>query len=230
MVWFIHGTNSTNDMWTNEVSYFTSRVAWWFGDEYDTSFDWGKLNNDDDSRRAAAEKLANKIRAWHMIHPAKPIRMVAHSHGGNVCILAANILGDPRNGIPIFIDSLLTIETPVRLGDYQLQYNNVNVHNHTYNLDDFVQLNGGSDESDDLWPAWAKKKFWRNKIIKNIPKAGNGGHGEWGSAARKFPGANNIQVISSSHFGRIREIDQHSIMMQRVEEWIIQVEPQLKRW
>ncbi|GGG17368.1 hypothetical protein GCM10010916_37750 [Paenibacillus abyssi] len=63
--------------------------------------------------------------------------MVGHSHGGNVAIMVANLLGEED----IRVETLVTIATPVR--GYQLNQE-VGQHLHAYNDRDSVQVNGGS--------------------------------------------------------------------------------------
>lgn len=62
---------------------------------------------------------------------------MAHSHGGNVAIMAANLLGEKD----IKVETLVTIASPVR--GYQLKQE-VGQHLHVYNERDGVQVNGGS--------------------------------------------------------------------------------------
>ena len=96
---------------------------------------------------------------WRSIkgNEKKPIRLVAHSHGGNVAILTANLLGDKG----IKVDTLVTIATPVREFEYSLNYK-VGQHIQVYNEQDGVQVNGGS-----IWLLGeAKRKFPNAANIK----------------------------------------------------------------
>ncbi|QDS38133.1 hypothetical protein [Brevibacillus brevis] len=65
------------------------------------------------------------------------MRLIGHSHGGNVSILAANVL--EHEGIQV--ETLVTIATPVRELEYYLEYP-VGQHLHVYNERDAVQVNG----------------------------------------------------------------------------------------
>ncbi|RXZ81566.1 hypothetical protein EBB07_14700 [Paenibacillaceae bacterium] len=59
--------------------------------------------------------MEQEIYDWHVAHPEEPIRLVGHSHGGNVAIMITNMLA--KRGMDI--ETLITIETPVR--EYQLE-------------------------------------------------------------------------------------------------------------
>ena len=124
-------------------------------------------------RRFGAIKLINEVRKQLKgKDSSEPITLVGHSHGGNVSIVAINMMVqmDEFKGRQI---NLLTINTPVR-DDYQLseeaqkRVNHVNV----YDPKDPVQIRGG-----------------KTPLIKEIPF-----FGEIGPAGRKFEKAKNIEV------------------------------------
>lgn len=77
---------------------------------------------------------------WRSIkgNEKKPIRLIGHSHGGNVAILTANVL--EHEGIQV--ETLVTIATPARELEYYLEYP-MGQHPHVYNERDAVQVNGG---------------------------------------------------------------------------------------
>lgn len=136
-VWLIHGTNllkidNPEDTWTPDfVEYI--------GDLYDedvSKFKWTGGNNKR-ARKQAAEELAEEIINWRKTNPDEPIRLIGHSHGGNVAIMVANLLGEED----IKVETLVTIATPVR--EYQLKQE-VGQHLHVYNERDGIQVNGGS--------------------------------------------------------------------------------------
>lgn len=91
-------------------------------------------NNADKYRKRAAKELVNKILAERKKHPSEPITIVGHSHGGNVGIMAANILND----MGVKVDNLITINTPVR--EYKLNENTPTRHINIYNTNDVVKL------------------------------------------------------------------------------------------
>ncbi|WP_255320150.1 esterase/lipase family protein [Paenibacillus elgii] len=94
-------------------------------------------DNTDSARKEGAKTLATEILKWREENPDEPIRLVGHSHGGNVAIMVANLLGEKD----IKVETLVTIATPVR--GYQLKQE-VGQHLHVYNERDGVQVNGGS--------------------------------------------------------------------------------------
>lgn len=61
---------------------------------------------------------------------------MGHSHGGNVSIMATNMLA--KRGV--HVDTLITIATPVR--EYRLK-TKVGQHINVYNHNDIIQVNGG---------------------------------------------------------------------------------------
>ena len=63
-----------------------------------------------------------------------PIRLVGQSRGGNVAILAANLLEEEG----VQVETLITIATPVRI-DYQFKDGAVKNHINVYNEYDGVQ-------------------------------------------------------------------------------------------
>ncbi|MCX7748277.1 MAG: hypothetical protein N2645_15540 [Clostridia bacterium] len=205
-VWLIHGTEDINTSWTGWYPHLTKRIKEFFGGdvEVDTSFNWGTLskddndhriyhNNDDKSRRKGALELARRVLLWRKSNPEGVLTLIGHSHGGNVCILAANLLGEA-----VKIDNLITIETPVR-GDYLPEADNILNHNQIFNLRDRVQIFAGFNQDETiLSPLERTFQVW-----KRFPKSGQQGasneflQGEWGEAARRFGGkTNDIRVIT----------------------------------
>jgi len=125
------GRTHTSNTWTQD---FQS----WIGDFFNepvTPLDWSGRNNAND-RRTEAQLLP-----WHTENPNSPIRLVGYSHGGNVAIEVANLLG----AAGLFIDHVITIGTPVRK-DFQINRSggvNVGQHINVYNFGDMVQNHGG---------------------------------------------------------------------------------------
>jgi thioesterase domain-containing protein len=98
-----------------------------------------KLNwsggNTEDARSDAAEDFAEQIYEWYLEHPDEPIRLVGHSHGGNVAIMLTNLLAEKG----VEVETLITIATPVR--EYKLNAE-VGQFIHMYNNRDAVQTSG----------------------------------------------------------------------------------------
>ncbi|WP_405159416.1 lipase family protein [Paenibacillus sp. FSL H8-0283] len=99
-----------------------------------------KLNwtgkNSTGARSNAAEESINKVYEWHSKNPDEPIRLVGHSHGGNVAILLANLLEKKGKKVEI----LITVANPVR--EYKLD-TKVGQHIQMYNNRDSVQMDMG---------------------------------------------------------------------------------------
>ncbi|MGG1305238.1 RHS repeat-associated core domain-containing protein, partial [Brevibacillus agri] len=152
--WLVHGTFSDNSTWKDDfVTYFKGLYK-----EDVRKFEWSG-DNDNTARVKAAQSLAADIMNWRSIkgNEKKPIRLIGHSHGGNVSILAANVL--EHEGIQV--ETLVTIATPVRELEYYLEYP-VGQHLHVYNERDGVQVNGGS-----VWLLGeAKREFTNAANIK----------------------------------------------------------------
>ncbi|CAM4211443.1 DUF6531 domain-containing protein [Paenibacillus alkaliterrae] len=131
-VWLIHGTFSNPETWTPEFKEY-------IGDLYneDVATHYWSGGNNKSARKEGAEALAEEIIKWRQENPDEPIRLVGHSHGGNVAIMVANLLGEEN----VKVETLVTVATPVR--GYQLKQE-VGQHLHVYNERDGVQVNGGS--------------------------------------------------------------------------------------
>jgi len=136
-VWLVHGTfQGGND--SNWSAEFQNYVGDLFNNETVREFGWsGNLSIQ--ARNRAARELADDVIRRHRQDPDSPIRLVGFSHGGNVNILAANILAEKG----IFVDSIITIGTPVR-SDHQLTNPDmVGRHINVFNENDVVQILGG---------------------------------------------------------------------------------------
>lgn len=172
-VWLIHGTNLSGaehpeDTWTPD---FVEYVEGLFN-ESSKKMKWTG-GNSTGARSEAAKDFVTEVYEWHSKNPDDPIRLVGHSHGGNVAIMLANLLD--KKGMKV--DTLITIATPVR--GYNLDKNtSVGQHIHVYNKKDQIQVNGGP-----LWALGATKgrtfKGAENVRAKDAEKPGvfspNGG-------------------------------------------------------
>jgi pimeloyl-ACP methyl ester carboxylesterase len=117
-------------------------------------FDWSGANSDSARQEAAAE-LAIQIRRYRRDHPCEAIRVVAHSHGGNVALLASNFRG-------VNIDELVTLGTPI-LNDYRPS-SSIGIWNNVSSLDDDVQLRAFPYSSANL----VSKEATNNIIIRGV--------------------------------------------------------------
>jgi pimeloyl-ACP methyl ester carboxylesterase len=149
-VWLIHGTWSDRDTWKPDFRDWIVGSSGPFAGEQYFLADWsdtGWFNsgggNNHRSREIAATRVYNQIVNFHRQNPNEAIRLVGHSHGGNVAILVANMLGERG----IAVDTLITIGTPVRR-DYQLSSNaSVGQHLNVYNTLDLMQTTGTAGQS-----------------------------------------------------------------------------------
>jgi len=176
----IHGTWSDNSTW-KDLKGIKAATLKLFGDNnLGKSFQWSG-GNYRAYRKIAAAELVNHIRNERKgVDNSEPITLVGHSHGGNVAILAANMLSELEEFKDVQIN-LLTINTPVR-NDYQLSdivKSRVN-HTNVYDPKDPVQNKGGGNPFLSVNP--------------NIPSTIKG-TGDYGPADRKFNSADqNIEV------------------------------------
>lgn len=160
------------------------------------TFAWNH-NNTDEFRQLAGRKLAEHIVKTR--DPGQALTLVGHSHGGNVSIIAANIL---KNEYNIEVDNLLTINTPVR--EYQLDSELNTLHFNVFHKGDPVQKNGGNS------------LVIPDKIIKigtvTIPVYSGGQEfpaGEIGKAGQEFEGAFNIEVQGFQNLNPMNFHDTH---------------------
>ena len=174
-IWLIHGTilnpwNTTpgSETWTSE---FQDYIGAHFGENVHTPFEWtGK--NSKPAREIAAVDLVEQIVAFHNQNPNEPIRLVTHSHGTNVGIMAANELWETHG---IKVDTLIAFAAPQRT-DYVLTAP-IGQHVNIYNYGDLTQI--GATFSPNSWPGGRKKSgvdnigaspsFWRTILTGLLP-------------------------------------------------------------
>ena len=175
---YVHGTWS-NPQTFPQVTKTTANSI--FQNTEGKTFAWSG-NNSDAARQGAARNLAEHVIRYRDSNQS--LTLIGHSHGGNVAIVAANILKEEHE---IDVDNVLTINTPVR--EYQLSNSVTSRHFNVFHTGDPVQANGGND----------------HVIPDRIERDGNtlipiylGGlefpAGEAGEAGRRFNGAFNIEV------------------------------------
>ncbi|KOP65496.1 hypothetical protein AMS62_09710 [Bacillus sp. FJAT-18019] len=135
--WLIHGTWSNPEKSWGKDDSFDKYVEGLFN-ESSERLEWSG-GNSTGARSETAEEIFKKVYEWRLENPNDPIRLVGHSHGGNVAIMVANLLAEKG----MEVETLITIATPVR--EYQLDKNtSVVQHIHLYNNIDLIQANGGS--------------------------------------------------------------------------------------
>ena len=174
---YVHGTWSTPNTFAklsistvNEITKNTQGAE----------FKWSGYNSNK-ARLKAAMALANHVLKYR--DPNQPLTLVGHSHGGNVAIMAANIL--KKRGVQV--DNIITINTPVR--EYQLNEEASKKHANIYQHYDPIQGSGGNSF---ITP---DKVIVLPTILVPIYAGGQTKPtGEVGSAGRMFDNATNIPV------------------------------------
>ena len=189
----VHGTWSSPKTWKNLKSLADACKILFKDGKMGNLFMW-ESGNSSMQRILGATKLIGEVRKELSGKPqSEPITIVGHSHGGNVGILAINIMV----GMDEFKDrqiNLLTINTPVR-DDYQLSDKaQTRVHHiNVYDPKDPVQISGG-----------------KTPLLGEIPIIG-----EVGPAKRTFKNAKNIRVYNPQNvFGDFH--NSHN----RILDWI----------
>lgn len=132
MTIIVHGTWAANKYWWRKGSPFWNHIQGNVGNVYagDNPFSWSG-SNDHSAREQGAVDLEN----WVASHPATSLDVIAHSHGGNVCLLAS------RNGLKI--RKLINLGTPIRL-EYLPGLNNIDTLHNVFSTWDHVQTPAGT--------------------------------------------------------------------------------------
>ncbi len=131
----VHGTYASDSpsFKAGGMVYEQSKAL--FRDPNTVSFKWSGGNTGWQRQQAAAE--LGKLIASYKFAPGEKLNIVAHSHGGNVVVPAANALQGRS------VDNLITFGTPVRLGSGLERTTNVNTFIAVSNTADLVQVAGG---------------------------------------------------------------------------------------
>jgi hypothetical protein len=128
----IHGTFAANQDWWQPGSSFMNGVASRVKDLYTDPdyFRWSGGNPDADRRRAAQDLLD-----WvgQHLEPTGTLRLICHSHGGNVAMIASKL------GLNIV--NLILLGTPIRT-DYTPDMRNIEKVYNIYAPWDFIQSAG----------------------------------------------------------------------------------------
>ncbi len=133
MVVVVHGTFASKALWWRWPSPFTQYLDSLSGGTVykGTDFFTWRARDYDKDRRAGAKDLA----AWVQMHPARDLTIVAHSHGGNVVMIAT------RHGVKM--NRLILLGTPIRT-DYTPDLRNVDVLHNVYSFGDLTQTPTGT--------------------------------------------------------------------------------------
>lgn len=182
----VHGTWSNPNTFSALKNENYQTIKEIFGNKsIGKKFTWSAKNLDSD-RREAASLLVSQIKS--QMKDGEPITVIGHSHGGNVGVLAVNMMSEDEDFAGKEIN-LITINTPVR-EDYQLTdvaKDRVN-HYNIFDKADPVQKRGGNN------PA---KFVDGNKRVETGERRGLKLTGEFGKAGRQFDNAYNIKTTKS---------------------------------
>jgi pimeloyl-ACP methyl ester carboxylesterase len=85
----VHGTWARGARWAQGSAVLPAAIRAKFDEVIFHILEWSGRNNDSD-RSTAASRLETEIRAVQASFPQAPIFLIGHSHGGNVCVRAAN--------------------------------------------------------------------------------------------------------------------------------------------
>jgi pimeloyl-ACP methyl ester carboxylesterase len=132
MTIIIHGTGARSARWWQHGSGFWNYINGVVGNVYGGSdaFSWSGRNRHS-ARQTAATDLAN----WALAHPATNLDIIAHSHGGNVALLASH------EGLEI--RKLINLGTPIRT-EYLPSLHNIETLHNVFSTRDFVQTPAGT--------------------------------------------------------------------------------------
>jgi hypothetical protein len=194
----IHGTWSSSATWENIKELSAAMKSAFGNDEKEANFNFNwSGDNLSSARSKAALELISYIRANRSKDANEPITLIGHSHGGNVAVLAANMMSgmEEFNNVTI---NLVTINTPVR-EDYQLSEEAAArvLHFNIYDEKDPVQIRGGNDP---LKFTGDTQIVLPNGYLKFVPAGKKSGlimTGEKGDAGRIFKNAINIKTTKS---------------------------------
>jgi len=128
----VHGTFGKTSTWWQNGGSFRNHVNNIVNDVYAGSnpFYWSGKNS-----HGARVKAAKELYAWTQLNPTDYLRVIAHSHGGNVCLLAMHL--------GLRIDKLITLGTPIRL-EYLPNLNQVDILHNIFSAADRIQTPVGT--------------------------------------------------------------------------------------
>lgn len=104
MTVIVHGTWARTSSWWQKGGTFWNHVNSLTSDVYAGANPYSWTGSNKHSARVnAAQDLVN----WVGLNPSGYLRIIAHSHGGNVCLLATRV--------GLNVNKLITLGTPIRL-------------------------------------------------------------------------------------------------------------------
>lgn len=162
----VHGTFAATSIWWQPGSAFWSHINNITQNVYSGSnpFCWTGNNNHKD-RVIGAQNLIS----WCKKHTFKEIDIIAHSHGGNVCLYASSL--------GLKIRKLILLGTPIRL-EYLPDLKNIKEVHNIFSTGDLVQKPGTFPNRRSEGRTLADSLTITNHRAENNEKGNNPGHSE----------------------------------------------------
>ena len=162
----VHGTFAATSTWWQPGSNFWSHINNFTQNVYSGSnpFYWTGNNNHKD-RVIGSQNLIS----WCKKHPFKEIDIIAHSHGGNVCMYASSL--------GLKIRKLILLGTPIRL-EYLPDLKNIKKIHNIFSTGDLVQKPGTFPNRRSEGRTLADSLTIFNHRAENNGKGNNPGHSE----------------------------------------------------
>jgi hypothetical protein len=167
----VHGTWAKTSRWWQQGGNFWNYINALVPDLYNGSapYSWSGANSDTERVSAATDLIA-----WVQRNPTHSLRIIAHSHGGNICLLAA------QSGLKI--DKLITLGTPIRL-EYLPDLKHIGVLHNVFSTNDSVQTPTGTIPN----TRGEGRTFGENNIVQNHRAIDDGNGGQPGHSELHEP-------------------------------------------
>ena len=135
-IWLIiHGTFAQHAVWHKPSGEFFKTLQRHAGPNTQIyNFRWSGINSDE-ARLQAGITCKNYVRT--IINPHDKLHIVAHSHGGNVALVAVNQLTKEKS--PLSIETLITLGTPVDIDHYKPDMERIKIIYNLFSYGDRVQ-------------------------------------------------------------------------------------------
>ncbi|MBT8100727.1 MAG: hypothetical protein KJO82_13310 [Gammaproteobacteria bacterium] len=163
----LHGTWATKtDWWQPHVGDFWNYIKPHWPHLYDGSSPFWWSGADKHKSRMNA---ANDLIRWAKLQGADELDIIAHSHGGNVCLAAAEL--------GLKINRLVLLGTPIRT-QYMLNLANIRSIRNIFSISDWVQIPGAKPHTRGEGRTLSDSAFVRNFRATENAKGKGPGHSE----------------------------------------------------
>ncbi len=166
----VHGTFAAKETWWRPQGSFWQYIKGHWPHLYGGSspFVWSGKNS-----HKAREVAASQLLRWVRVHspdPDAPIDLIAHSHGGNICLLAAQM--------GLQIGRLILLGTPIRT-EYMIRQQNIQSIKNVFSVADRIQTPiGTSPNRRAEWRTFGDSSFLSNHIAEDDGAGSRPGHSE----------------------------------------------------